>query len=194
MGDHVLFFYGTLMAPQILHRVIHGRPEPEHWQKAMLRFQPAVLHGYRRHRVRNADYPGIVPVSKDASSSTTESESTRSSSNTSVLGTLVSGLTDGDVHRLDIYEGSEYAREHVKVRTLQESLHEGGKIASSTDGHLRDVLEAAGSEFADEADEVDAVTYVWISDKEDLEEAEWDFETFKRDKMPWWVEADESEW
>lgn len=181
------------MAPQVLHRIIHGRAEPDHWQKAMLRFQPAVLHGYRRHRVRHADYPAIVPVSKDASSSTTESKSTLSSGS-SVFGTLVSGLTEGDVHRLDIYEGSEYAREHVKVRTLQESLHQGEKALSSTDAQLRDVLDAAGSEFADEADEVDAMTYVWIAGKDDLEEAEWDFEAFKRDKMPWWVEADEKDW
>lgn len=166
------------MAPQILHRVIHGHAEPESWQKAMLRFQPAVLHGYQRHRVRGADYPGIVPAPES----------------TSVLGTLVSGLTDGDIHRLDMYEGDEYTREGVSVRVLQESLPEGTGQASSSEGHLRDVLDAAGTEFADEGGEVQAVTYVWIAGEGRLEDAEWDFETFKRDKMAWWVGADESQW
>ncbi|EAW14785.1 gamma-glutamylcyclotransferase family protein [Aspergillus clavatus NRRL 1] len=184
MGDHVLFFYGTLMAPQILHRVIHGRPDPEPWQKAMLTFKPAILHGYQRHRVRGADYPGIVP-SKD-------------SMHASVLGTVVSGLTDGDVHRLDIFEGSEYVKECVGVRVLMESLSVGGRqeasITKNPDRHLKDVLDAAGAEFADEREEVQAMTYVYVAGEDRLEDAEWDFEAFKRDKMAWWVNADESEW
>ncbi|KAJ5786076.1 uncharacterized protein N7503_011288 [Penicillium pulvis] len=200
MGDHVLFFYGTLMAPQILHRVIHGRADPEHWQKALLTFQPAVLHGYRRHRVRGADYPGIIRAS-DSSQSTEQPEKEPTNgiedsnlARTSVLGTLVSGLTDGDVHRLDIYEGSEYAHEKVKVRTLKEALHQEQEYEHSNPGsgrNLRDVLEAAGAEFADENEEVEAVTYVWTDGAERLEGAEWDFETFKRDKMAWWFDDDD---
>ncbi|KAJ5759754.1 hypothetical protein N7520_006910 [Penicillium odoratum] len=190
------------MAPQMLHRVIHGRSDPEPWQKALLSFQPAVLHGYRRHRVRGADYPGIVPAfgSSDKAESTSENGTdARNLARKSVLGTLVSGLTDGDVHRLDIYEGSEYVHETVKVRTLKESLHQDhshgcGNENSSSGGNLRDVLDAAGAEFADEKEEVDAVTYVWAAGVERLESAEWDFETFKRDKMAWWVGRDESEW
>ena len=177
------------MAPQVLHRIIHGSTEPSHWQKAMLSFQPALLHGYRRQRVRDADYPGIVPVSEDALPKTAESRSSLSP-RASVLGTLVSGLTDGDVHRLDTYEGDEYARVHVKVRTLKETLHEDQKPMLSAYAHVRDALDAAISEFADEGDEVDAMTYVWIASKDDLEDAEWDFETFKRNNMPWWVEED----
>lgn len=85
------------------------------------------------------------------------------------------------------------------MRTLRESLGESdagqSASASSAEGHLRDVLDAAAADFADEGgDEVQAVTYVWIAGAERLEEAEWDFETFKRDKMAWWVGADESEW
>ncbi|KAJ5134513.1 disease resistance protein Aig2 [Penicillium atrosanguineum] len=170
MGDHILFFYGTLMAPQVLHRVIHGRGEPEPWQKAMLRFQPAVLLGYRRHRVRGADYPGIVPASE-------------ATTRTSVRGTLVSGLTDGDVHRLDMYEGDEYTRDPVTVRVLGESVPGGG-----------DVLDSAGPDLKAEGVEVQAKTYVWVAGEGRLEDAEWDFETFKKDKMAWWVNADESQW
>ncbi|KAL4929662.1 gamma-glutamylcyclotransferase family protein [Aspergillus undulatus] len=218
MGDHVLFFYGTLMAPQILHRVIHGSPTPQQWQKDLLRFRPAILHEYRRHRVRYADYPGILKVKdKDslgaeietsAETSTAKTTSMSQSQSPSVLGTVVSGLTDGDLHRLDIFEGSQYAREKVSVRILRETLSEDPDLDSSSrshsngdagpdgdaDRHLKDVLEAAGAEFADEGEEVEAETYVWIAGREGLENAEWDFEAFKRDKMAWWVAADESEW
>lgn len=175
------------MAPQVLHRVIHGRANPEPWQKNMLTFQPAELHGYRRHRVRNADYPGIVPISSPDSSMT------------SLLGTLVSGLTDGDIYRLDKFEGSDYSRQKVQVRTrarTESSLSSAGvsERESKPKGHLRDMLDAVETKSTDEEDEVEAVTYVWISGRNALEEAEWDFEMFKRDKMAWWVGAHESEW
>ncbi|KAJ5181188.1 hypothetical protein N7472_011148 [Penicillium cf. griseofulvum] len=179
MGDHVLFFYGTLMAPQILHRVIHGQANPEPWQKAMLRFQPAILHGYRRHRVQGADYPGIVAV-PETQSETEKTSAPNPHSGTSVMGTLVSGLTDGDIHRLDRFEGSEYEKKQVIVRTLREAL--GGE-----NKHVVLSVLMRG-------EEVSAVTYVYTAGKDMLEDAEWDFESFKRDKMAWWVGADESEW
>ncbi|KAJ5223700.1 hypothetical protein N7468_008242 [Penicillium chermesinum] len=171
MGDHVLFFY-------VLHRVIHGRSDPEPWQKATLRFQPAELQGYRRHRVRGADYPAIV-----------------ASRGSKVLGILVSGLTDGDVYRLDRFEGSEYAHERVKVQTLDQGATSDGDTAKETTD-LKSALEASGAQtLADACPKlVDAVAYVWISDVENLEQVEWDFETFKRDKLSWWANVDESEW
>lgn len=179
------------MAPQMLHRVIHGRQDPEPWQKALVHFQPARLHGYRRHRVREADYPAIIACSSGSQPS-----------RTSVLGTLVSGLTDGDMHRLDTYEGEEYVRKEVSVRVLRGSGRGGagsgsgsggGTGAGGTDG-LQDVLDAAGTEGADEGEEVKAETYVWVAGEQELEDREWDFETFKRDKLGWWVGADESQW
>jgi len=178
------------MAPQVLHNVIHGSSNPEPWQKAMLSFQPAILHGYRRHRVQGADYPGIVPVTENEVNNPASSAS--SSARTSVLGTLVSGLTDGDVYRLDLFEGGEYARRNVIVRKLHNS--DGISGGSGVDeSQLSDVLDAARAD-ADEGEEVSAVTYVWISGEDRLEEAEWDFETFKKDKMKWWAGAKESEW
>jgi hypothetical protein len=182
------------MAPQILHRVIHGTPNPEPWQKAMLTFKPAILHGFRRHRVRGADYPGIVQVNKTTTTKLDAGSNIDGAA--SVLGTVVSGLTDGDIHRLDIFEGAEYEKEKVIVRVLRESLDRGngGLDGKDTDGHLRDVLDAAGAEFADEGEEVEAVTYVYLAGQGELEDGEWDFEAFKKDKMAWWVGADESEW
>ncbi|KAJ6131950.1 hypothetical protein N7471_007165 [Penicillium samsonianum] len=152
MGDHVLFFYGTLMAPQILHRVIHGQANPEPWQKAMLRFQPAILHGYRRHRVRNADYPGIVAL-LEPQSEMEKSSAPRTSAGTSVIGTLVSGLTDGDVHRLDRFEGSEYEKKRVTVRTLREAHggdHSHAGEGGTAESQLREILHATGAQVAGE--------------------------------------------
>ena len=57
------------------------------------------------------------------------------------------------------------------------------------------MLDAAGAEFADEGDEdVSAVAYVYVAGEGRLEDKEWDFESFKRDSMAWWVRADEREW
>ena len=182
------------MVPQILHRVIHGQANPEPWQKAMLRFQPAILHGYRRHRVQCADYPGIVAVPETQMEA--EGYASNPSAGISVIGTLVSGLTDGDIYRLDRFEGSEYEKRRVTVRTLREKQgdeHSRAGGDGTAESQLRETLNA-GAEGAAEGEEVSAVTYVFTAGKDMLEDAEWDFESFKRDKMAWWVGADESEW
>ncbi|KAJ5343960.1 uncharacterized protein MYU51_002079 [Penicillium brevicompactum] len=186
MGDHVLFFYGTLMAPQVLHRVIHGSPNPEPWQKAMISFQPAILHGYRRHRVQHADYPGILPVDQGTGE---QSASDATSARKSVLGTLVSGLTDQDVRRLDCFEGADYTRKQVVVHKLQKFNEVSGDACAES---LPKMLDAARTAVADE-EETPAMTYVWTSGKDWLEDAEWDFEAFKKDKLAWWAGTIEDE-
>ncbi|PYI22880.1 hypothetical protein BO99DRAFT_471039 [Aspergillus violaceofuscus CBS 115571] len=219
MGDNTLFFYGTLMSPQILHRVIHGRPDPEPWQKAYLTIQPAVLHHYRRHRVRHADYPGIVAVSVPTTtprvSSGTDPEeggegagskedlaeslprtgakaAAAEANSAAVRGTLVTGLTEGDVYRLDLFEGEEYTKVKVRVQVMGEGEVKGGEEEEGVRGGLETA--ASGPDGAETQKEVEALTYVWTAGRERLEEAEWDFEAFKRDKMAWWVEADERDW
>ncbi|KAL2845996.1 hypothetical protein BJX68DRAFT_128795 [Aspergillus pseudodeflectus] len=215
MGNHVLFFYGTLLAPEMLHRVIHGSPNPQQWQKDMLHFKPAILYRYRRHRVRREDYPAIIPVPSASSESTTATPGTATTDTThssttntsaSVLGTVVSGLTDGDIYRLDVYEGLEYRRIRVSVRVLKEALpgsafgtrdgngNGDGNGRENTDRYLKDVLEAVPQNFTDEAEEIDAETYVWIGDSNRLQNEEWDFEEFKKEKMMWWLSASESDW
>lgn len=78
------------------------------------------------------------------------------------------GLTDGDIWRLDIFEGDEYERKKVKVRVItDETSHEPSQ-------------EQLG-------DEVEAESYVWIGSKDDLEDEEWDFEEFMREKMVFWA-------
>ena len=52
---------GTLMVPGVLYRVIYGSPFPEEWQKGLTHMRPALLRGYRRHKVKFCDYPAVVP-------------------------------------------------------------------------------------------------------------------------------------
>ena len=88
-------------------------------------------------------------------------------------GTYVTGLTDGDLWRLDIFEGSEYARRGVRVRILEEGR--------------------AGEGLVECGEEVKAQTYIWIAGAGLLEEREWDFEEFRREKMRFWVGAGEGD-
>ncbi|MCJ1335895.1 hypothetical protein MMC09_001169 [Bachmanniomyces sp. S44760] len=150
MTDHSAFFYGTLMAPSVLHRVIHGTPKPEPWQTALLNIEPAMLPFFCRHKVRYCDYPAIVP-DKEAS----------------VRGTYVQGLTEGDLWRLDIFEGDEYERRKVKIKWIDRK-GEG-----------------------EEEVEVEVETYVWIAGEHRLEKGEWDFEEFTREKIGRWVGGEE---
>jgi hypothetical protein len=162
--SHTAFFYGTLMAPQVLHRVIWGSqtpPTPAH--ASLLRIRPAILHTHRRHKVKHADYPAILP--------------TKSDSKSSVRGTLVEGLTDGDIWRLDIFEGSEYKRRKVSVHVLE--------TKKGNDDGMGDLSQKEDENV--EGEQVEAETYIWIAGANRLEQEEWDFAEFVRDKMKRWV-------
>ncbi|KAI0129972.1 AIG2-like family-domain-containing protein [Xylariales sp. AK1849] len=101
-NTHTAFFYGTLMAAEVFFTVCY-RSSNENIQllRSLHDFQPAMLHGYCRRRIENADYPGITP---DAAHK--------------VRGMLVTGLTDANMYHLDTFEGDEYTRKKVKVRVL----------------------------------------------------------------------------
>ncbi|KAH7165946.1 AIG2-like family-domain-containing protein [Dactylonectria macrodidyma] len=101
-GEFTAFFYGTLMAPEVFFSVCYGDKDPPQVIKNMHTFAPAVLEGYCRHRVRYADYPGII-VEKGHT----------------VLGVYATGLTDANMVKLDYFEGSDYDRETVKVKLVK---------------------------------------------------------------------------
>ena len=144
------------MSEEVLHRVCYGSSTPSDFQKSLLTTQPAILHGYCRHRVRYGDYPAIID-----------------SPDSSIRGTYVRGLTEGDICRLDIFEGDEYERRKVKIKTFKSPGHDKEKGK-----------EEAGDV---EGEDVEVETYVWIAGKEELEYGEWDFEEFRREKMHRWV-------
>ena len=141
------FFYGTLIAPAVLSRVLFG---PSHasatstTRRPLHTPRPALLRGYERRRVRHADYPGIIPHEGGE-----------------VKGVLVAGLTQGDVFRLDVFEGDQYARREV------------------------DVLLADGR--GGDGETVRALAYVWTADLRELEAREWDYEEFRREKLWRWA-------
>ena len=83
----------------------------------------------------------------------------------SVRGTYVHGLTAEDQWRLDLFEGDQYNR--VKIRPYL--LDEDGKEVSL----------------------VETETYVWKDPAVDLEEGEWDFEEFRKEKMGRWIGEDD---
>ncbi|KAH8732063.1 hypothetical protein GQ44DRAFT_722216 [Phaeosphaeriaceae sp. PMI808] len=144
MPSHNAFFYGTLMAPPVLHRVIWNHPTtpPTPLHATLLTSSPALLPAHARHRVKGADYPAVIPSTEGGAS---------------VRGVLVTGLSDGDVWRLDVFEGGEYVRRGVRVVVLSDDGAEG--------------------------ESVDAETYVWVGGEERLEREEWDFGEFVREKM-----------
>ena len=78
-----------------------------------------------------------------------------------VRGTYVSGLTKQEIWRLDVFEGDQYDRIKVRPRLLRPDDTEG--------------------------DEVEAETYVWIDHETSLEEGEWDFDEFRKQKMGRWI-------
>ena len=88
--------------------------------------------------------------------------------NACVRGTYVQGLTAEDQWRLDLFEGDQYDRVKVRPRLLDE----GGQ----------------------EMDEIETETYIWIDKEVGLEEGEWDFEEFRREKMRRWVGGNDEEY
>ncbi|CAG8981119.1 hypothetical protein HYALB_00013730 [Hymenoscyphus albidus] len=113
MGDRTAFFYGTLMAKEILYRVCFGDAKADQdsvysIRTSQITIVPAILHDYQRHKVIGCQYPGI-----------------RQQKGQEVRGTYVTGLTDADVFRLDRFEGNQYDREDVKVRLLNKDGSEG---------------------------------------------------------------------
>ena len=82
-----------------------------------------------------------------------------------VRGTYVRGITSEDQVRLDLFEGVQYDRVRLPLNLIDEK--------------------------GDKREEKEADTYVWADDESELEDGEWDFEEFKREKMRRWVGSDE---
>jgi gamma-glutamylcyclotransferase (GGCT)/AIG2-like uncharacterized protein YtfP len=95
-----LFAYGTLMCDDIM-REVGGYETPS---------TPALLKGFRRCRVKNESYPGIVP---DASGS--------------VAGIVYMNLPESSWKRLDSFEGEMYSRELAQIE-----LADGSTLTANT--------------------------------------------------------------
>ncbi|KAJ7227221.1 hypothetical protein GGX14DRAFT_348174 [Mycena pura] len=104
------FFYGTLMHPEILKRVIGN-------DGSHLYICPAVLLEFTRHRIKGADYPGIVPYATGLRVLFDDELDRKACS---VRGTMVTGLTASDIALLDTFEGDEYTKKTVHLHPLAE--------------------------------------------------------------------------
>ncbi|CAN8095429.1 unnamed protein product [Discula destructiva] len=98
------------MEPQVFYSVCYNNRDPSTDVKARHTFVPAVLHDYCRHRVKYADYPGMV---EDPGHS--------------VFGMVVSGITKANLERLDFFEGSQYDRRVVRPKLLTKVGDEKGE-------------------------------------------------------------------
>lgn len=87
-----------------------------------------------------------------------------------VRGVFVSGLTTFDLKNLDIFEGDQYERRKVKVRILIEEGNLKGE------GHI-------------EGEEVESETYIFTAGDDMLEDTEWSFEEFVREKLYRWADS-----
>ncbi len=88
-----LFFFGTLMDPEVRAIVMGHDVDPDN-------VEPAVVQGFRRVFVAGRHYPMLLAHASGW-----------------VDGTLVSGLDVARVHRLQVYEGWEYSLQPIQVQT-----------------------------------------------------------------------------
>ncbi|KAL7420902.1 hypothetical protein Q5752_004856 [Cryptotrichosporon argae] len=177
-GSYDLFCYGTLMVPAILARVL------DH-DCAAVSFQDAMLPGYTRHCVKNEDYPAVIPSAKLAELDN-DAASKRGDDDLCVRGTLVLGLTYKDMSALDIFEGTQYARAKVAVKTLGPARTVRGLTAELADPAER---ERAAPVDGAVGGEVEAWTYVWSDAIDGLDPQIWSFTNFLRDKAAVWANS-----
>jgi gamma-glutamylcyclotransferase (GGCT)/AIG2-like uncharacterized protein YtfP len=85
-----IFTYGSLMFPRVWLRVVRGS----------YRSEPAVAHGFARFAIAGETYPGMVPRDGE-----------------SVAGVLYYDVSAPDIAALDAFEGEEYRRVAISVRT-----------------------------------------------------------------------------
>lgn len=91
--SHSLFCYGTLMAPEVMRRVINREVTPG---------IPAVLSGYACYQIRDAWFPGL-----------------RAQQDAQTEGILYTGLSNTALAALDQYEGYLYSRSKLTVTTRE---------------------------------------------------------------------------
>ena len=85
-----IFVYGTLLSPVILKKLT-GKS---------FKTSLAVLSGYKRHGIKNGDYPAIIQHE-----------------NSNTVGLLIEKLDDLSLSIISFYEGEEYEKKKVTVNS-----------------------------------------------------------------------------
>lgn len=178
VGGKSLFFYGTLVHPKILARVIGN-------DGAHLEIQNGVLDGAKLFHVKEEEYPGLLRCESSA-----------------VKGTLVRGLTASDLRCLDAFEGDEYTRLPVSIipDPLSRVESNSNRITNAGTAPLHAILSNLTKgrieslcANAREADKVEAEVYTWTAGREKLEEKVWEFDVFAQTHAANWVGEGEVE-
>ncbi|KAI9511123.1 hypothetical protein F5148DRAFT_1274448 [Russula earlei] len=175
------FFYGTLMHPKILKRVLHN-------DGSHLKICAAILTGYTRHKIKMADYPAILPYER---SKTTLLGRELTAEERSVRGTLVAGLTARDVMYLDVFEGDEYVRSQVTVHPLGPYTPiptDAAATSEVVEDSLIPIALPPLPSAGELAQTVPAQTYVWCLENTCLEEELWSFDEFVRKNAWKWID------
>ncbi|KAI0342813.1 hypothetical protein BDW22DRAFT_1357337 [Trametopsis cervina] len=177
------FFYGTLLHPSILRRVIGHDGDK-------LEICPALLLDHTRHQVKWADYPGVIPYDKTR-------ELLQSSGlkpdlppeERTVRGTVVTGLSAKDVQLLDYFEGDEYSRDTIAVHPLAAfvPLSSMDPLSSSDIAPADPPPIPSLSTISTTHPPIVAHTYIWIKPLSQLEPKIWDFSEFVKTNAWKWV-------
>ncbi|PWN36722.1 uncharacterized protein FA14DRAFT_159121 [Meira miltonrushii] len=185
-----LLFYGTLVHPAILARMIGH-------QGSNLIVQPAILEGYALHHVKGEDYPGLIPLSDSQKvlSQGDPGHSSKSPTKTAIRGMLVEGLSEADVLKLDRFEGNEYIRQAVNV-LLDESVQPLKNDQRSESQSIDQVLSSLTPEriqtiLNERRASKRCHVYRWYASTDMLEPRIWTFETFMSsgNHHKWWNDA-----
>ncbi|KAF8239783.1 hypothetical protein L208DRAFT_1385831 [Tricholoma matsutake] len=141
---------------------------------------------YTRHKVKWAEYPGIVPYAQSRILCNRE----LGPEEKSVRGVLVKGLTHTDMIVLDLFEGPEYVRKCVSAHQLG-ALVKLSEHPSDEESLITTKLPPLPS-LVDLAPALDAETYVY-KNFENLDAELWSFEDFvKNNARKWYGERHEN--
>ncbi|KAI0787723.1 hypothetical protein C8Q74DRAFT_1253440 [Fomes fomentarius] len=188
------FFYGTLLHPAILRRVLgHAGND--------LMTCPALLVEHTRHQIKFADYPAVLPYKKSAELFASVGKADLTPEERTVRGTFVKGLSDQDIALLDLFEGDEYAREEVLVHPLgpltplsyspvpstsiPSSL--GTATAAATDVYVVPLHAPSLPPLDSLPPPLAAQTYIYAGPLRDLAPELWSYEDFVRTNAWKWV-------
>ncbi|KAG7451186.1 uncharacterized protein BT62DRAFT_990816 [Guyanagaster necrorhizus] len=179
--SHSAFFYGTLMHPKILTKVIKN-------DGSHLEICPAVLLEHTRHKVKSEEYPGVIPFSQGQ----TFFDRELTQEEKCVRGTLVHGLTNMDILLLDVFEGTEYTREPIPVHPLEDTINLSEYSVSNDDKYLVPNLPAPLPPIEELAEAIPAETYIY-RDTNNLDAELWSFADFVRFNAWKWYQPEASE-
>ncbi|KDQ18164.1 hypothetical protein BOTBODRAFT_552120 [Botryobasidium botryosum FD-172 SS1] len=172
-----VFFYGTLMHPGILKRIIGSKGNH-------LRICGAILPGYSRRQVQGASYPAIIPwpaalkLFGDSEGIPHEEQCVR--------GILVYGVTHDDEELLDYFESRMFHRERITVHALgpPQSLNDW---ENSPESHVALPNSNVTMEEGLKMPSCEAETYVWRDNTNWLSSHYWSYDVFLKEKLRIWI-------